>query len=344
MDRMLGRSQGEECGISVWPFEGQDVGGLVFALPLVFFPRCRAGGVAEGRVGAVDPGGPDLVPLGGRGRLRQLLEFPGPAAGRTGSLPDAVERGRRAGAVHGAGGTPHHPAPTWPSAWRRGTVRGWRTGSRDRQSLGCGSCSDSLPPAAARPQRCPPSPGGARGVARPQTWLPRERASGGQEAPPGLDRPRDHLVRRRGLGRNFSDLGIFKQTDFCCREHDHCEHKISAFEYKYGMLNFRMHTISHCDCDYRFKKCLLDVNNTMSTLVEVTFFGILQVPCFTLEPVEHCNGEELVEPVVPEPATVTNLWIGVSTRSCHRNSSSLITTRSPRPSITATVLEGWQNG
>uniref|UniRef100_UPI00398EB83C group 3 secretory phospholipase A2 isoform X2 n=1 Tax=Pristiophorus japonicus TaxID=55135 RepID=UPI00398EB83C len=49
---------------------------------------------------------------------------------------------------------------------------------------------------------------------------------------------------------NFTDLGIFDQTDFCCREHDHCEHKLGAFEYNYGMRNFRLHTISHCDCDY----------------------------------------------------------------------------------------------
>ncbi|XP_067862049.1 group 3 secretory phospholipase A2 isoform X2 [Heptranchias perlo] len=81
---------------------------------------------------------------------------------------------------------------------------------------------------------------------------------------------------------------IFDRTDFCCREHDHCEHKLSAFEYNYGMRNFRLHTISHCDCDYRFKRCLLNVNNTISTLVGITFFSILQIPCFVLEPVEHC--------------------------------------------------------
>ncbi|XP_072342409.1 group 3 secretory phospholipase A2 isoform X2 [Scyliorhinus torazame] len=49
---------------------------------------------------------------------------------------------------------------------------------------------------------------------------------------------------------NFTDLGLFDRTDLCCREHDHCEHKISAFAYNYGMRNFRLHTISHCDCDY----------------------------------------------------------------------------------------------
>ncbi|XP_067911585.1 group 3 secretory phospholipase A2 [Heterodontus francisci] len=94
-----------------------------------------------------------------------------------------------------------------------------------------------------------------------------------------------------GMGdsaENFADLGIFDRTDLCCREHDHCEHKISAFEYNYGMRNLRLHTISHCDCDYRFKKCLLNVNNTISTMVGITFFSILQVPCFNLEPVEHC--------------------------------------------------------
>ncbi|XP_078277969.1 group 3 secretory phospholipase A2 [Rhinoraja longicauda] len=87
---------------------------------------------------------------------------------------------------------------------------------------------------------------------------------------------------------NFSDLGMFDKTDFCCREHDHCAHKIAAFEYNYGTRNFRLHTVSHCDCDYRFKKCLLGVNNTLSTVVGITFFNLLQVPCFILKPVKHC--------------------------------------------------------
>uniref|UniRef100_A0A4W3JPA4 Phospholipase A2-like central domain-containing protein n=1 Tax=Callorhinchus milii TaxID=7868 RepID=A0A4W3JPA4_CALMI len=86
----------------------------------------------------------------------------------------------------------------------------------------------------------------------------------------------------------FPCLGIFNHTDTCCREHDHCKHKLAAFEYNYGMRNFRLHTISHCDCDYRFKYCLLQLNDTVSTLVGMAFFNLLEIPCFTLEKVEQC--------------------------------------------------------
>ncbi|XP_078082240.1 group 3 secretory phospholipase A2 [Mustelus asterias] len=114
---------------------------------------------------------------------------------------------------------------------------------------------------------------------------------------------------------NFTDLGIFDQTDLCCREHDHCAHKISAFEYNYGMRNFRLHTVSHCDCDYRFRKCLLNVNDTMSTLVGITFFSIFQIPCFNLELVERCvkktwwsrcNVTELVPQAILHPQSKYN--------------------------------------
>ncbi|XP_041059259.1 group 3 secretory phospholipase A2 [Carcharodon carcharias] len=114
---------------------------------------------------------------------------------------------------------------------------------------------------------------------------------------------------------NFSDLGLFDRTDLCCREHDHCEHKISAFEYNYGMWNYRLHTISHCDCDYSFRKCLLNVNDTISALVGITFFSILQVPCFSLELVEHCvkktwwsrcNITELVPQAILHPQSKYN--------------------------------------
>ncbi|XP_010211823.1 PREDICTED: group 3 secretory phospholipase A2, partial [Tinamus guttatus] len=43
-----------------------------------------------------------------------------------------------------------------------------------------------------------------------------------------------------------------------------------------------------CDCDSRFRRCLLDLNDTISNLIGVTFFDLLEVPCFVLEPSEAC--------------------------------------------------------
>ncbi|KAM3936477.1 group 3 secretory phospholipase A2 [Leptodactylus fuscus] len=86
----------------------------------------------------------------------------------------------------------------------------------------------------------------------------------------------------------FSHLGIFPGADRCCREHDHCFPQIQAFEFQYGIRNYRLHTISHCDCDQRFRQCLHALNDTISTLVGIMFFNILEMPCFSLREEEQC--------------------------------------------------------
>ncbi|XP_075069117.1 group 3 secretory phospholipase A2 [Mixophyes fleayi] len=87
---------------------------------------------------------------------------------------------------------------------------------------------------------------------------------------------------------NFTNLGVFRGVDVCCREHDHCFPQIQAFEYQYGIRNYRLHTVSHCDCDERFRLCLHAVNDTVSTIVGIMFFNILEMPCFTLREEEQC--------------------------------------------------------
>lgn len=48
---------------------------------------------------------------------------------------------------------------------------------------------------------------------------------------------------------DFSDLGMFVETDRCCREHDHCKDSITSFGFNYGIFNTNLFTLSHCDCD-----------------------------------------------------------------------------------------------
>ncbi|XP_072103949.1 group 3 secretory phospholipase A2 [Mobula birostris] len=142
--------------------------------------------------------------------------------------------------------------------------------------------------------RCSPSPAVLGSPRRdkssdpPATWFHRQRGRGASRSRRGLIVPGTFWCGAGNSAESYDELGTFKWTDSCCREHDHCERTISAFGYNYGMLNYRLYTISHCDCDYRFKKCLLDVNNTISSLVGVTYFNILQIPCFSLQPVDLC--------------------------------------------------------
>uniref|UniRef100_A0A672GPS7 Phospholipase A2-like central domain-containing protein n=1 Tax=Salarias fasciatus TaxID=181472 RepID=A0A672GPS7_SALFA len=74
----------------------------------------------------------------------------------------------------------------------------------------------------------------------------------------------------------YDQLGMFESADRCCREHDHCRHIIPAFTVNYGVFNSNVFTVSHCECDQRFRECLLGVNDSISSMVGYSFFNILQ--------------------------------------------------------------------
>ncbi|XP_045890969.1 group 3 secretory phospholipase A2-like [Micropterus dolomieu] len=87
----------------------------------------------------------------------------------------------------------------------------------------------------------------------------------------------------------YEQLGMFESVDRCCREHDHCLHIIPSFTVNYGVFNPKFFTVSHCDCDQRFRQCLLGVNDTISSMVGYSFFNILRVPCFELKQQKRCT-------------------------------------------------------
>uniref|UniRef100_A0A8C3CJK9 phospholipase A2 n=1 Tax=Cairina moschata TaxID=8855 RepID=A0A8C3CJK9_CAIMO len=146
---------------------------------------------------------------------------------------------------------------------------------------------------------CARRPPGAPGAAlrRELAALWRRRAACTDPEPRGERRRR----RRRGWtvpgtlwcgagdsAGNATELGVFRGPDRCCREHDQCEAQITALQFNYGIRNYRLHTVSHCDCDARFRRCLLALNDTISNIIGVTFFNLLEVPCFVLEDSEEC--------------------------------------------------------
>uniref|UniRef100_H2M928 phospholipase A2 n=1 Tax=Oryzias latipes TaxID=8090 RepID=H2M928_ORYLA len=83
--------------------------------------------------------------------------------------------------------------------------------------------------------------------------------------------------------RGYDQLGMFERADVCCREHDHCQHSIPALSVSYGVFNHHFFTVSHCNCDQRFRQCLKRMNDSVSSMIGYTFFSVLQVPCFDSE-------------------------------------------------------------
>ncbi|XP_064024887.1 LOW QUALITY PROTEIN: group 3 secretory phospholipase A2 [Pogoniulus pusillus] len=145
---------------------------------------------------------------------------------------------------------------------------------------------------AACARRPPAAPGAA--LRRDLAALWRHRAACADPAPTGKRRRRGWTLPGTlwcGLGDsagNSSELGLFRGPDRCCREHDLCSAQIAALQFSYGIRNYRLHTVSHCDCDARFRQCLLALNDTVSNFIGVTFFNLLEVPCFVLEESEEC--------------------------------------------------------
>uniref|UniRef100_A0A3B5A507 phospholipase A2 n=1 Tax=Stegastes partitus TaxID=144197 RepID=A0A3B5A507_9TELE len=79
---------------------------------------------------------------------------------------------------------------------------------------------------------------------------------------------------------SYSDLGVFSDTDSCCREHDQCKHTILSFHSQFGVFNTNIFTMSHCDCDNKFRSCLKEANDSIANVVGYTFFNLLKMHCF----------------------------------------------------------------
>ncbi|CAN7941901.1 unnamed protein product [Ixodes pacificus] len=89
--------------------------------------------------------------------------------------------------------------------------------------------------------------------------------------------------------RKFTELGVNARADRCCRDHDHCPFTIEAFKKKFHLFNYRFHTVSHCECDERFRSCLKMGNNAASHMVGKLYFNIVQTKCFTFKKQDVCH-------------------------------------------------------
>ncbi|XP_022595537.1 group 3 secretory phospholipase A2-like [Seriola dumerili] len=79
---------------------------------------------------------------------------------------------------------------------------------------------------------------------------------------------------------SYADLGVFAETDSCCREHDQCKYTILSFQSEFGVFNSNIFTMSHCDCDNKFHSCLMEANDSIADVVGYTFFNLLKMHCF----------------------------------------------------------------
>ncbi|XP_033230768.1 phospholipase A2-like [Belonocnema kinseyi] len=94
------------------------------------------------------------------------------------------------------------------------------------------------------------------------------------------------------IAKDEEELGFFKETDACCREHDLCSDVIYAGESKYGLTNKGFFSRVSCSCDDNFYKCLSSLCSPLAACIGITYFDILRPNCFTYDAPVTCAKEE----------------------------------------------------
>lgn len=78
---------------------------------------------------------------------------------------------------------------------------------------------------------------------------------------------------------SYNDLGFESDIDICCRAHDFCPIRLSAFSSGYGLFNWSFYTRSHCTCDQNFLDCLSRAESPLSAVVTKFYFNIMKTTC-----------------------------------------------------------------
>lgn len=80
--------------------------------------------------------------------------------------------------------------------------------------------------------------------------------------------------------RSAHEVGIFRNTDICCKAHDKCPLFIAPGKEQNGLRNTGSFTRSHCKCDQLFYNCLKKIDSLVSNKIGYTYFNILRPKCF----------------------------------------------------------------
>ncbi|XP_014226091.1 uncharacterized protein LOC106651910 [Trichogramma pretiosum] len=90
------------------------------------------------------------------------------------------------------------------------------------------------------------------------------------------------------LASSLDQVGLFKNTDKCCRAHDLCKMNLGADQVRFGLVNNGIFTRSHCECDSNFYRCLKKTRSLIAGNIGVTYFNVLRPQCFKLEYPARC--------------------------------------------------------
>lgn len=81
-------------------------------------------------------------------------------------------------------------------------------------------------------------------------------------------------VRWCGPGNSSTaqhEFGLFEEIDKCCKQHDECDTSIKSNGVALRLFSQSAFTISSCECDYAFIRCLKSFNNKVANGIGIVY-------------------------------------------------------------------------
>jgi len=102
------------------------------------------------------------------------------------------------------------------------------------------------------------------------------------------------------VAEDLNDLGPLADLDACCRDHDLCPDDLEPGQTRHNITNDSPFTMSHCDCNNKFRSCLVTVGSPEAKEVGQAYFSTGLFQCYRLDkPVIQCKE-----------------WAGLLTQAC----------------------------
>lgn len=88
----------------------------------------------------------------------------------------------------------------------------------------------------------------------------------------------------------LDDLGPLRDVDICCRDHDLCPDDLEPGQTRHNISNDSSFTMTHCDCNENFRKCLQRVGSAEAKEVGSAYFSTGLFQCYRLaKPIIGCK-------------------------------------------------------
>ncbi|KAM7343692.1 phospholipase A2-like [Cochliomyia hominivorax] len=109
------------------------------------------------------------------------------------------------------------------------------------------------------------------------------------QPPSGITAPGTKWCGPGNTSSSYDDLGTQRETDMCCRDHDHCSVILEAKSTLHGLNNTDWFPILQCSCEQKFINCLQAVNNMISNTLGHIYYSARHFCLAEGYPIKSCK-------------------------------------------------------